>query len=209
MNTDALRDANRARLPQFRNSMGEPAHTTRDGSDWTFAQWLQAKVGEIGEAAEVRMAYESGRITAAEYEELVTKELADVFIYGDILAMRALDVPVPRADGAPYSAAQTFMHLMCALGLYANARKKYDRGDITAEQFTARRQEYLTLAEDSLWALRTCPAQRGGTPADRVAHAHPIGINLGLAVIDKFNETSRKVGSDVFMENPFAVGEHF
>ena len=57
---NALRGANTARLPQFKNKHGELAHSKKDGSDWSPAQWLQA----------------------------VVDELADVVIYLDILAMR-------------------------------------------------------------------------------------------------------------------------
>lgn len=42
---DALRQANRARLPHFKNALGQPAHSEPDGSDWSDAEWLQAVVG--------------------------------------------------------------------------------------------------------------------------------------------------------------------
>jgi len=90
---NALRDANRARLPQFRNRHGELAHSRPDGSDWTPAQWLQAVVGEIGEFANIRKKYERGDLTDEEYALLAAKELADVQIYLDLLASRALDRP--------------------------------------------------------------------------------------------------------------------
>ena len=42
-----LRDANRMRLPQFRNKHGQLAHSQPDCSDWSPAQWLQAVVGDM------------------------------------------------------------------------------------------------------------------------------------------------------------------
>lgn len=44
---NTLRAANTQRLPQFKNKLGESAHTEPDGSDWCPAQWLQALVGEV------------------------------------------------------------------------------------------------------------------------------------------------------------------
>jgi NTP pyrophosphatase (non-canonical NTP hydrolase) len=83
---NTLRAANEARLPEFKNKWGEPAHAKADGSDWTPAQWLQAVVGEIGEYANMRKKFERGDITEAEFLVEAEKELADVQIYLDILA---------------------------------------------------------------------------------------------------------------------------
>lgn len=51
MTFDGLRQANRQRLPQFRDRQGRVAHQKPDGSDWSKAEWLQAMVGEVGELA--------------------------------------------------------------------------------------------------------------------------------------------------------------
>ncbi len=89
---DALRTANIARLPQFKNKHGDLAHAKTegsysiDGSDWSPAQWLQAVVGEIGEYANLRKKYERGDVDAATFKVEAGKELADVVIYLDILA---------------------------------------------------------------------------------------------------------------------------
>ena len=82
----ALRDANRARLPQFKNKHGELAHSQPDGSDWTPAQWLQAVVGELGEYANVRKKFERGDLTLDEFRVQGGKELADVLTYLLVLA---------------------------------------------------------------------------------------------------------------------------
>lgn len=117
-----LRNANIARLPQYKNSNGDKAHIKSDGSDWTPAQWLQAVIGELGEYANKRKKFERGDIDAQEFATEAAKELADVQTYLDILAMRCLDAG---------------------------------------------------------------------------SKIHPIGINLGQATINKFNEVSARIGSDV------------
>lgn len=83
-----LRAANIARLPQFKNKHGQPAHSQPDGSDWSDAQWLQAVVGEIGEYANLRKKYDRGDIGPATFLSAAAKELADIQTYLDILAFR-------------------------------------------------------------------------------------------------------------------------
>lgn len=90
---NALRIANKARLPQFKNKLGGYAHSEIDGSDWTPSQWLQAVVGEVGEYANIRKKFERGDISFEEYKTAAKKELADIATYLDILAARCLDVP--------------------------------------------------------------------------------------------------------------------
>lgn len=88
---EALRAANIDRLPQFKNKHGALAHSQRDGSDWTPAQWLQAVIGELGEYANIRKKFERGDISKEEFKVSAAKELADVQTYLDILALRCLD----------------------------------------------------------------------------------------------------------------------
>lgn len=83
---NALRRANMARLPLFKNKHGELAHLKADGSDWSPAQWLQALVGELGEYANIRKKFERGDLSVKEFIEAAASELADVQCYLDILA---------------------------------------------------------------------------------------------------------------------------
>lgn len=85
---NTLRGGNLARLPEFRNAKGAPAHTESDGSDWTPAQWLQAVVGELGEYANLRKKYERGDLSWEKAQPLLADELADVVIYLDLLAFQ-------------------------------------------------------------------------------------------------------------------------
>ena len=85
---NTLRQANLRRLPEFKNSKGEPAHSEPDGSDWSPAQWLQALVGEVGEYANLRKKFERGDIDQETFDREAAKELADVACYLDLLANR-------------------------------------------------------------------------------------------------------------------------
>ena len=85
---NTLRGGNKARLPEFKNKHGEPAHSEPDGSDWSDAQWLQAVVGELGEYANFRKKLDRGDITPEEAKIHFAKELADTVTYIDLLAFR-------------------------------------------------------------------------------------------------------------------------
>lgn len=84
---NTLRDANKARLPQFKNSKGEPAHSEPDGSDWSLSDWVTAITGELGEAANIIKKVKRGDLSLDEARPLLAKEYADVVTYLDILAM--------------------------------------------------------------------------------------------------------------------------
>lgn len=85
-----------------------------------------------------------------------------------------------KPDGSDWSPAQWLQATVGELGEYANLRKKYDRGDVTKEEF-------LTEAGHEL--------------ADVVTYldilAYQLGINLGEAVRTKFNVVSERVRADV------------
>ena len=83
-----LREANKQRLPQFKDAHGRPAHSEPDGSDWSDAEWLQAVVGELGEYANVRKKLLRGDLTYEQALPMMRDELADVVCYLDILAFR-------------------------------------------------------------------------------------------------------------------------
>lgn len=83
-----MRDANEKRLPLFRNKLGEVAHTQADGSDWSKAEWLQAVLGELGELANLMKKVRRGDLTEADAHAEIRKEIADVQIYLDLLALQ-------------------------------------------------------------------------------------------------------------------------
>lgn len=85
---NALRGANEARLPEFKNNKGETAHDAPDGSDWSPNDWMVAMVGEVGEAANVMKKVRRGDLTLEEAMPLLRQEYADAAIYLDLLAKR-------------------------------------------------------------------------------------------------------------------------
>lgn len=84
-----LRQANTKRLPKFKNRKGQTVHTQEDGSDWTLAQWSNACLGELGEAANVIKKVDRGDLTLEEARVDLGKEFADTLIYLEILSHRA------------------------------------------------------------------------------------------------------------------------
>jgi len=86
---DDLRRASKWRLPLFKNRRGGLAHSKPDGSDWTISQWLQAVLGELGEFANLHKKFFRGDFEdEQEFLLQAGKELADIVIYLDILAMQ-------------------------------------------------------------------------------------------------------------------------
>jgi NTP pyrophosphatase (non-canonical NTP hydrolase) len=86
---NALRNANKLRLPQFKNSKGEPAHEKADGSDWSLAEWMNAVAGELGEAANIIKKIRRGDMTLIEAKEMLAEEFADIVTYLDITSYQA------------------------------------------------------------------------------------------------------------------------
>lgn len=89
LSLSTLRRANIDRLPQFKNSRGEPAHEKPDGSDWKLSAWCNAVLGELGEAANMIKKIERGDMTLYEARPDLAREFADVLTYLDLLAMQA------------------------------------------------------------------------------------------------------------------------
>lgn len=188
----ALREANRQRMPQFKNKHGEPAHSQPDGSDWSPAQWLQALIGEVGEYARVRHLYETGQMGYDEFVIEAKKELADVQCYLDLLSLRALD-KVESAPAGP-DVSQSLQQLVAGLGEYANWRKKLERGDLTPAQFEAVGLTGLAEVAQQLPLLEATVTDHA-----KVVVVHPTGVDLGGATTSKFNEVSRRVGATVLL----------
>ena len=89
---DDLRAANKARLPTFRNAKGKLSHPTNGGhnnNNWSLTDWCTAITGELGEAANIIKKIRRGDFTLEEVRDELAKELADVQIYLDLLAMSA------------------------------------------------------------------------------------------------------------------------
>jgi hypothetical protein len=105
------------------------------------------------------------------------------------------------ADGSEWTPAQWLQAMIGELGEYANKRKKFERGDLTFDEFEKEARKELADVQIYLDIL----AARCLDSKD----AHPTGVNLGQATMDKFNEVSVRTGVDVYIidgkvsENPF------
>lgn len=95
-----------------------------------------------------------------------------------------------KLDGSDWTPAQWLQALVGELGEYANFRKKFERGDLTLAEFEVHAAKELADVQTYLSLLSMRCLDEDGT-------AHPTGINLGQATIDKFNEVSKRVGSSV------------
>lgn len=84
----SLREANRARLPSYRNAKGELGGFTVDGSNWLLSQWSNALTGEVGETANLIKKIERDDLSLDATRSELAKELADVACYLDLLANR-------------------------------------------------------------------------------------------------------------------------
>jgi len=87
-----------------------------------------------------------------------------------------------KPDGSDWSPAQWLQAVTGELGEYANLRKKFERGDITEDEFYPEAKKELA---DVVCYLDILASQ--------------IGVNLGEAVKEKFNEVSERVGSPVYI----------
>ena len=83
---NALRAANTARLPEFKNNKGVLAHDKADGSDWSPNDWMVALVGEVGETANILKKVRRGDMTMDEARPKLKQEFADIAIYLDLNA---------------------------------------------------------------------------------------------------------------------------
>lgn len=189
---DILREANRKRVAQFKNAQGQPAHAHPDGSDWSFAAWLMATLGELGELANVRIAFESGHTDREQYEHEAGKEFADVQTYFDLLAMRGKDGPPAELN---INEPHIFMHLVGTLGVLANDTKKFHRGDFNKGEWQQRR----SLAIHRLKAMVKALEQSDGKKSNPPSEVDSQGFDLGEETVAKFNEVSNRVGAPVYI----------
>ena len=89
-----LREANKRRLPQFKDAQGRTAHAMPDGSDWSPAEWCGAVLGELGELANLEKKIKRGDFDMddpavhAKVQGDVAREFADIVTYLDIYAMQ-------------------------------------------------------------------------------------------------------------------------
>lgn len=91
-----LRAANIKRLPLFRDARGNICHSHPTGGDWSVSDWVEAVVGELGEFANLHKKVRRGDLTLEDAKLELGRELADIVIYLDILALQ-LDIDLDAA----------------------------------------------------------------------------------------------------------------
>jgi NTP pyrophosphatase (non-canonical NTP hydrolase) len=91
-----------------------------------------------------------------------------------------------NSDGSDWIPAQWLQAALGELGEYANFRKKFERGDFSEEEFQKEAGKELADVITYLDIL-----------------AFRLGIDLGEAVLNKFNEISERVGSPIFIADKF------
>lgn len=102
------------------------------------------------------------------------------------------DLAHSEPDGSDWTPADWLQAVVGELGEYANFRKKFQRGDITLQTFETHARKELADVQTYLDILaRRC--------LDVPGKAHPTGVDLGGATIDKFNEVSRRVKASVWL----------
>lgn len=82
-----LRIANATRCKHFRNAKGELCHPGGI-NDWPIEKWMNAVLGELGEAANILKKIDRGDFTLDEGRAALAEEFADTVTYLDMAASR-------------------------------------------------------------------------------------------------------------------------
>ena len=86
------------------------------------------------------------------------------------------------ANCSDWTPAQWLQAMVGEVGEYANYRKKYERGDISFEEFQKEAKKELADIQIYLDIL-----------------ADNVNVDLGEATIEKFNEVSNRIGVEVYL----------
>ena len=97
-------------------------------------------------------------------------------------------------DGSDWEPAQWLQALIGELGEYANLRKKFERGDLSFD-------EYEVAAAKEMADIQTYLDILSMRCLDTTKVIHPYGVDLGEATRAKFNEVSHRLNIDVFLKS--------
>lgn len=189
-----LRAANTARLQLFKNSRGGPAHSKPDGSDWSKGEWMNAILGELGEAANLVKKVKRGDMPLEAALGELANEFADVVTYTDLTAMQFdlqfhhyVDFDAFRLINQNIFAINRGLSLgewmNKAFGSYGATAMIVDGWDGKSSRISAGPVRNYLL--NGLVAI-DCAAMK-------------IGVDLGNAVLRKFNNVSARVKADIFI----------
>lgn len=185
-----FRQANRLRIPQFKNAQGNAAHSQADGSDWSLGDWVTATLGELGEATNLLKKIRRGDYDLDYIRPELAKELADVITYLDILAMQInvdltclhqQDVQLCKQDRVVLKISTNMGR---ASELFEQIEMNRDAGETIDEHDWDMFRRHVTFYfHEIVSGLQEL--------------ALMVDVNLGQATIDKFNEVSERVGSTI------------
>ena len=197
-----LRDANVRRLPTFRNAQGYPYHKA-DGSDWTLGEWANALGGEVGEAANIIKKIHRGDFELKDVIRDLMDEMADIMTYIDIIAFRA---------GIEISSEKNFDELRAStIHMYHNAKfcgmeSKQSLSEMHTKLF--RFTGDICFIADQVREGRAKLSDIRKRLSEYISSlvkvldcvCYVCGIDLGKAVVVKFNAVSSRVKSPVFID---------
>ena len=83
-----IRDANLARLPEFKNSRGRTVHGP-DDPPYRLSQWSNAVAGEVGALCNLVKKVEREDFNLVEVQRALARECADIILYLDLFAYAA------------------------------------------------------------------------------------------------------------------------
>ncbi len=197
----ALRRANTLRLPLFKNGRGEPAHSRPDGSDWTLGEWMNAILGELGEAANMIKKIRRGDVSLETFviRDNLAMELADIVTYGDITC---------------FQMKMEFGFFNSFDELRKEAQRRIENSVVGTGGLSL--GEWMNSAFGHFGRVAAMVDYRIGQPhflyrsptvSENMAHglmaiacaAQSAGMDLGGATVGKFNTVSARVGADVFI----------
>lgn len=97
-----------------------------------------------------------------------------------------------KPDGSDWSPAQWLQALVGELGEFANIRKKFERGDLSFEEYKIEAEKELADVQTYLDLLAARALDVPGIP-------HPDGVDLSRATVAKWNEVSLRVGANLYI----------
>lgn len=155
-------------------------------NEWSVLEWAAAVAGEIGEAAQILNDLESLRFKTFFIKSRLKDELADIIIYMDLLLASLEEPPIVFMDEYSRNYADFYTDPpewkinFCLEGLLLlNLAKKVRRGDGS-----------VLLIKDMCYQIISYV----------VDIAHMAVIDLDVAIAEKFNEVSERVGSDITID---------
>lgn len=163
--------------------------------EWTLQDWLACLLGEIGEAANAakkirRLDDGLGTTTPEDREKLIVaymEEICDCFVYLDLILLHCGDVPLRLPSSYEVDSATAHLNGISGhLGYWLAVNEEFE--SFLCETVLRCGQDRESVAEDASDFL-----------AYLIAPMLAMGAEFDSAIRAKFNQTSKKVGSEVML----------